>query len=109
MNLHFKEVGDFPEIITELLTDHEYAVLQNELRKNPEKGSLIQGTGGARKVRAKAGNKGKSGGVRVVYYFQVEETIWMLAAYPKSRKSDLTEKDKKALKLFIEGIKGDRK
>lgn len=108
MNLHFVEVGAFPEIITELLTDDEYTALQSELRKDPEKGNLIQGTGGARKIRAKAGNKGKSGGVRVVYYFQMEETIWMLAAYPKSRKKNLTEDDKKALRVYIEEIKGGR-
>ena len=109
MNLHFLEVGDFPDIITELLTDEEYSSLQDELRKNPEKGSLIPGTGGARKIRVGMRNKGKSGGVRVVYYFQVEETIWMLAAYPKSRKKDITEHEKKSLRLFIEEIKGGLK
>jgi hypothetical protein len=105
MNLHFREVGDFPEIITDLMSDDEYAALQDELRKNPEKGNLIQGTGGARKIRTKVGNKGKSGGVRVVYYFQREETVWLLDAYAKSHKENLTEREKAVIRGIVERIK----
>ena len=106
MNLLFREVEGFTDIITDLLTDEEYAELQKDLRANPEKGSVIQGTSGARKVRARAGTKGKSGGVRVIYYFQHEETIWMLSAYPKSKKENLSEKEKKLIRLIVEEIKG---
>ena len=107
MNLLFWEVEGFTDIITGLLTDEEYAVLQEELRANPEKGAVIQGTGGARKIRARAHGKGKSGGVRVIYYFQHEETIWMIDAYAKSRKEDLSEKEKKLIRLIVAEIKGD--
>ena len=108
MNLIFREIGDFTEVIADLLKDEEYADLQDELRANPEKGSVIQGTGGARKVRAKAGGKGKSGGVRVIYYFQHEEIIWLLDAYAKSEKESLTEQEKKSLRQIIEEIKGEK-
>jgi hypothetical protein len=97
------------EIITDLLTDEEYADVQRELRANPEKGDVIRGGGGARKVRAKVGSRGKSGGVRVIYYFQREETIWMLTAYAKKNKSDLSDKEKKVLAQIVERLKGDGK
>lgn len=106
MNLLFREIVGFMELITDLLTDEEYADLQRELRADPEKGVMVRGTGGARKVRAKMGAKGKSGGVRVIYYFQREETVWMLTAYAKKSKSDLSEKEKKVLKQIVDRIKG---
>lgn len=109
MNLLFREIVGFMDVITDLLTDEEYADMQRELRANPEKGDIIRGIGGARKVRAKTGSKGKSGGVRVIYYFQREETIWMLTAYSKKEKSDLSEKEKKVLAHIIEKIKGGGK
>jgi hypothetical protein len=105
MNLVFQEVEGFTDAITDLLQDEEYAELQRELLLNPEKGKVIPGTGGARKIRAKGGGKGKSGGIRVIYYFQHEERIWFLDAYAKSKKENLTEKEKKILRLIVEEIK----
>ncbi len=39
------------------------------LAANPKAGDLMQGTGGIRKLRWGRGGLGKSGGVRVIYYF----------------------------------------
>lgn len=41
----------FSEEVVRLLTDVEYSALQAELLVQPEKGKLIQETGGARKIR----------------------------------------------------------
>jgi hypothetical protein len=60
MNLLFREVAGFMELIADLLSDEEYADLQKELRANPEKEDMVRGTGGSRKVRAKMGAKGKA-------------------------------------------------
>jgi hypothetical protein len=48
MNLLFREIVGFMDVITNLLTDEEYADLQRELRANPEKGDIIRGIGGVR-------------------------------------------------------------
>jgi hypothetical protein len=108
MNLSFREIEGFTEVIADLLNDEEYASMQEELRVNPEKGNLIPGTGGARKIRARAGTKGKSGSVRVIYYYQLYDTIWLLDAYAKSKKDNLTEKEKKIVRSIVEAIKEGR-
>ena len=77
-------------------------LLQDELAGNPAKGKVVPGAGGARKVRMRVKGKGKSGGARVIYYFvDFRGEIWFLDIYGKSRKSDLTEAEKKKLLRFI--------
>ncbi len=61
----------FTEQIKLLATDKEIRILQNELISKPDKGDLIKGTGGLRKIRMAVGNKGKSGGTRVIYFLAV--------------------------------------
>lgn len=78
--------------------------LQEELRAHPEKGVLIPGLGEARKVRVAAKGHGKCGGIRVVYYFQVEDFIHFLSVYPKNEKADLSPKDKKVIIGIIQAI-----
>jgi len=66
-------------------------------------GVLIQGAGGLRKVRWKLEGKGKSGGVRIIYYWKTEgDQIYMLFVYPKSEQENLTSEQKKALKQIVE-------
>ena len=44
----------------------------NFIAKNPEAGDVIPSTGGVRKVRWGSKNKGKSGCIRIIYYFYDE-------------------------------------
>jgi mRNA-degrading endonuclease RelE of RelBE toxin-antitoxin system len=55
-------------MVTTLLTDEEYRGLQNELVEDPQRGDPIKGGGGIRKLRHAVQGRGKSGGVRVIYY-----------------------------------------
>ena len=48
------------------LNDDNLKELEQELLKNPQLGDVIEGTGGARKLRIKLGNHGKSGGARII-------------------------------------------
>ncbi len=59
----------FTRQVQELLTDDEYRELQWHLAIHPDAGALIQATGGLRKVRWNAAQRGKRGGVRVIYYY----------------------------------------
>jgi hypothetical protein len=48
-------------------------------------------------------NKGKRSGVRVIYYWNHDkEQIFLMTLYAKNEVADLTEKEKKALKVKLE-------
>jgi mRNA-degrading endonuclease RelE of RelBE toxin-antitoxin system len=51
-----------------LLTQQERSMLRDAIASNPERHPVIPGTGGVRKARWSRRDKGKSGGVRVIYY-----------------------------------------
>lgn len=95
----FIESPIFTADLLELLSDEEYSAFQRYLIANPEAGDVIQGAGGLRKVRWSAGGKGKSGGVRVIYFHVDElEQIRLLLIYKKGIKDDLTEREKSILR-----------
>ena len=71
---------------------------------NPAAGDLIEGTGGLRKMRFKDSrrSKGKLGGLRVIYYYWAGgPEFWLFTLYDKDEMSDLTPKQRAALKELI--------
>ena len=97
------ETTVYTQRITDLMSDDDYRSLQEALVNRPDMGSVIQGTGGIRKVRWRLEGRGKSGGVRVIYYWMtVDEQIYMLYAYPKNEQENLTAAQKKRLKQIVE-------
>lgn len=105
--LAFIETSLFTRQITQLATDDELKELQRELIAFPNKGDLIQKTGGLRKIRMATGSKGKSGGVRVIYFLATEEVVWLVMAYPKNIKDSLTDAEKSALKRLTQQLKNE--
>lgn len=96
----------FTRRVKTLLSDEEYQALQWFLCTVPDAGDVIQGTGGARKVRWKQEHQGKRGGVRIIYFHHGQEDhLWMLALYAKKEKEDLSGDDKKIVKQLVEEIK----
>lgn len=88
------------------LGDDKLRVLQSLLIDDPESGDVIQGTGGARKIRIPMEGRGKSGGGRVIYVdVVVRERIYLLLAYPKNVQADLTPEQKKLVCKIIQTIK----
>ena len=78
--------------------------LIDQLVVYPESGAIIQGTGGIRKIRWKTGknNKGKSGGVRVLYYYGKDILIVLLITlYRKSDKENIDPSEKLQLKKLL--------
>lgn len=92
--MEFIETPTFMKQITSLMSDDNYKDLQAQLVEFPEKGSLIVGGGGIRKIRWNLGDgRGKSGGVRVIYYYKVTKSqILMLFAYPKNVADNLSDR-----------------
>ena len=92
----------FTKLIQELVPDENYRLLQQTLILRPETGDLIQGGGGLRKIRWKVPGRGKRGGLRVIYYWDVSaERIYMLLAYRKNQQEDLTPAQLKQLRQLI--------
>ncbi len=103
MCMEFIETPIFTRLVLELLTDDEYRMLQLSLAERPDQGDIIKGGGGIRKLRVAAKGKGKSGGIRVIYYWLTAQwQIYMLLAYPKNKKDTLTAEELAILSALVE-------
>jgi hypothetical protein len=100
------ETSSFTRSAERVLTEEEYAELVLLLASNPEIGDEIPGTGGVRKLRFGAQGKGKSGGVRVIYYYyDLENPLYAILLYSKNEQRDLNPKQKKDIARFAAEIK----
>ena len=87
----FVETHVFTDLVCKHLDDDEYRALQITLLLRPEQGSLIQGSGGLRKIRWGTKGGGKRGGFRVIYFWDKPSSrCYMLFLYKKSEQGDLT-------------------
>lgn len=103
--MEFIETSVFTRQITALLSDDEYTGLQNLLIENPERGDIIRGGGGIRKVRYGRRGVGKSGGIRVIYYWiSADRQIYLLIAYPKTHKENLTDAEVATLSNIVKEL-----
>ncbi len=103
--MEFIETPTFTRLLTALLSDDEYLGLQNVLLDDPSRGSLIKGGGGIRKLRHALTGRGKSGGIRVIYYWiRDDQQIFMLLVYPKSKKDDLTDRETAMLRELVKEL-----
>lgn len=84
------------------LNDNDLRRLQEELLFDPEKGDVMQGTGGLRKLRFAFEGQGKSGSVRVCYVdFVIYKSIYLITAYPKSEKENLSKSERNSIAKMI--------
>lgn len=85
------------------LTDEDLKRLQEELLANPKIGAVLRGTGGIRKMRFAFEQRGKSGSIRVIYIdFEVYEKIYLLTAYPKNEKDNLSTAERNELHQLVD-------
>lgn len=97
------ETTAFTRRISTLLTDDEYAALQGLLTIEPDLGALIPGGGGVRKLRWATKHRGKSGGIRIIYYWVVSHNpIYMLTTYSKNEQIDLSPSQLQSLRRLVE-------
>jgi len=83
--MEFIEATPLQNIFTIYLSEDEYLGLQSFLLQYPELGRVVRSSCGVRKVRWAMLGKGKSGGVRVIYYFKKQDDeIWLLTMYSKN-------------------------
>ena len=79
--------------------------LEESIAAEPERHPLIPGTGGFRKARWRRPGCGKSGGVRVIYYFMLRPDVVFLAdMYAKNEKENLTHAERNQLQKIASEI-----
>ena len=77
----------------------------NYLAEHPKAGDIIEGTGGVRKLRWRSGGQGKSGGVRVIYYFHDDfMPLYLLTLFAKGDKTNLTKAERNELADLIDAL-----
>lgn len=99
--MEFIETSIFTKQVLKLLPDASYRILQSALMLNPGAGAIIKGSGGLRKIRWNLPGAGKRGALRVIYYFDQPETIYMLFMYKKNKQEDLNFEQVKILKKVL--------
>lgn len=105
--LEFIETSMFTRQIKQIATDDELKDLQKQIIESPAKGELIQQTGGLRKIRMATGSQGKSGSTRVIYFLATKEVVYLVMAYPKSTKENLTDAEKAGLQKLTKILKNE--
>ncbi len=92
------ELPEFTKRAKKILTKEEKDDLLFYLSSNPKAGSLLQGTGGIRKLRWGSKGKGKSGGSRVIYfYYKHEVPLFLLTLFGKNEKVNLSKSERNDL------------
>jgi hypothetical protein len=95
------ELPEFQKRAVNLLKGEERTRIINYLAFHPQSGDLMQGTGGIRKLRWSAKGKGKSGGVRVIYYYHNDTVpLFLLTVFGKGEKANLSKAERNDLAKF---------
>jgi hypothetical protein len=99
-------VAEVPEYIRhaeKLLTETERQDVLSYLAAHPKSGDLIEGTGGIRKLRWGRGGRGKSGGVRIIYYFHSElMPLYLLTLFAKNEQDNLSKADRNEMAKLVD-------
>lgn len=96
------ETQEFLRRAQPLMSDAEREELVAFLAAKPEAGRIVAETGGVRKVRWGLAGRGKRGGARVIYYYHSERLpLFLLTAYPKNEKANLTQAERNAVKRLV--------
>ena len=88
-----------------LLSSAEKDELISYLSANPKSGALITGTGGVRKLRWSRDSSGKSGGVRIIYYYHNDAMpLYLLALFAKNEKDNISKEEKAILAKLVKQL-----
>ncbi len=99
------ETGEYVRTAMRLLSEDERGDVIRYLAAHPKAGDLIEGTGGVRKLRWGRGNTGKSGGVRVIYYFHSDAIpLYLLTMFGKGERANLSKAERNELRELVKFI-----
>ena len=107
-SLELHTIVEAPEFVAgarRVLTKAERVALINFVAENPTAGDMMQGTGGARKLRWGARGKGKSGGARVItYYAGPDIPVFLMAIFGKDERANLSKAERNELRDVLASI-----
>ncbi|MDO9312935.1 MAG: type II toxin-antitoxin system RelE/ParE family toxin [Burkholderiaceae bacterium] len=99
-------VAELPEYLraaSKLLSDADRRAVVDHLAAHPKAGDLIEGTGGVRKLRWARDGRGKSGGVRVIYYFHSDAMpLYLLTMFAKNERANLSKAERNELAGLVD-------
>lgn len=102
----FVETSIFTKLLNKYLNEEEYRELQDYLLEHPDAGVIIRNSGGIRKLRWAARGKGKSGGIRILYYWAPRpEHIYLLTLYSKGEQENIDATTLKRMVKLLESIR----
>ena len=91
--------------VKRLLSQEEREAMEAAVSADPLAFPVMRRTGGFRKARWGRGSSGKSGGVRVIFYFYVaRDTIFLALMYAKNELENLSDAQEKELKRLAKEI-----
>ncbi|MDN3030102.1 MAG: type II toxin-antitoxin system RelE/ParE family toxin [Candidatus Tisiphia sp.] len=87
------ELPEFQKFVKDYLSEKECMEIINYIAANPNQGNIIRGTGGIRKLRfALTNNKGKSGGMRIIYFYHNENMpVFLITGFIKSKMENISQ------------------
>jgi hypothetical protein len=101
--LTIAEVPEYIRRAEKLLTEEERRDIVDYLAANPKAGDIMEGTGGVRKLRWGRQGRGKSGGVRVIYYVHSElMPLYLLTLFAKNERANLTKAERNELAGLVD-------
>jgi mRNA-degrading endonuclease RelE of RelBE toxin-antitoxin system len=99
------ELKSVSKDLDRLLSEVEKNGLVDFLACNPEIGDIMPGTGGIRKMRWPCASRGKSSGLRVIYYFHdLNMPLYLLAVYGKGEILRLTKREEREMATLVKGL-----
>lgn len=98
--------NQFRKAAKKIFNGEQLKEISDYLQVNSEAGDVIQGTGCIRKLRWQnpKNNKGKSGGLRIIYYSHEDIVIILITVYSKSDADNISEADKNDMKKYLPEI-----
>lgn len=107
--MHLYLTAAYERAIRKLLSEDERTSLETAVLAAPASAPIMPGTGGMRKIRWAGSGRGKRGGIRVVYFWIANpDAIYMLGAFAKAKRADLTAAERKTLSQLVATIKRER-
>ena len=98
-------VTELPEYIwraNELLNEAERKSIIDYLAAHPRAGDIMEGTGGIRKIRWARGGRGKSSGVRLIYYYHDQRIpLYLLTVFGKNEKPNISKSERNELAKLV--------
>lgn len=99
------ETRMFQRKVARLLSEQEREDMITYLAGYPNAGVIMEGTGGIRKLRWARTGGGKSGGIRVIYYFHDESMpLYLLTAFGKNEKANLSKEERNLLATIVKEL-----